>query len=281
MREIIAVIHLPRLPGISYRGEGGVEDLVERAVKEAKILEDLGYGSLILENYGDKPYSKRVRDPLAIASMSVVAREVVRSTSLRVGINMLRNSGREAYSIAIASGARFIRINSLVETIATDSGLIEPEAPRLKSLMINYPGIEIYADIMVKHASSLSIGLMILERLDPQALVSRGMDTKDYLRELVNDYIERGGASKLIVTGIRTGEPPRIEIIKLFKEISPTPILVGSGANADNVKELLRYSDGVIVGSYIREGGKAGNPLDPVRARRFIEAVKSINNYDR
>ena len=192
MKEIIAVIHLARLPSSGYRVDQDLGSIVEDAVKEARILEDLGYGSVILENYGDKPYQKRVRDPLTIASMSVVAREVVRSTSLRVGINLLRNSGREAYSIAVASGARFVRINSLTETIVTDTGLIEPEAPRLRSIRTNYPGIEIYADVLVKHASSISLGMMILERLDPQALASKSTDTKDYLRELISDYIERG-----------------------------------------------------------------------------------------
>ncbi|MEM0471890.1 MAG: BtpA/SgcQ family protein [Sulfolobales archaeon] len=275
VKEVVAVIHLARLPSSSYKGDKDLDGIVEDAVREARILEDLGYGSVILENYGDKPYQKRVRDPLTIASMSIAVREVVRSTSLRVGVNLLRNSGKEAYSIAIASGAKFVRINSLVETIVTDSGLIEPEAPRLRSLRINYPWVEIYADLLVKHASSMNLGMMILERLDPQALVSKSTDTKDYLRELVNDYVERGGADKLIVTGLRTGEPPRVELLKLVKELSPVPVLVGSGVNTNNIGSILKHCDGVIVGSFIRRNGKAGEPLDLERARSFIVSVKS------
>ncbi len=229
-----------------------------------------------MENLGDNPYRKRVLDPLAILSMGIVVREVVRSTSLEVGVNMLRNSGREAYSIAVASGARFIRVNSLIETIVSDSGIIEPEAPRLSTIRRNYPGVEVYADIAVKHSISLNYVLSIVES---EAIIRRAGTSgglQDYLGEIVRDYIERGGADALIVTGLRTGEPPSPDFLKIIKKNSPIPVFVGSGASPENIEELARYSDGVIVGSYIREGGKAGKPLDPERARRFIEKIRSL-----
>ncbi|MEM4970198.1 MAG: BtpA/SgcQ family protein [Sulfolobales archaeon] len=276
MYRAIAVIHLPRLPYIASRAEHGVEEIVERATSEAKILEGLGYNAIIVENFRDHPYRKRVLDPLAISSMSIVVREVVRSTSLEVGVNMLRNSGREAYSIAVASGARFIRVNSLIETIVSDSGIIEPEAPRLSTIRRNYPGVKVYADIAVKHAVSLNYVLSIIES---EALIRRvgaSEGLQDYLGELVRDYVERGGADALIVTGLRTGEPPSIDFLKIVKKNSSVPVLVGSGASPENIEKLARYSDGVIVGSYIREGGKAGKPLDLERARRFIEKIRSL-----
>jgi len=136
-KEIIAVIHLPRLPSISIYAD--LNSIIDYAVKEARLLEELGYSGVIVENYGDAPYYKRVRDPLTLCSMTSIVREVVRTTSLKVGVNLLRNSGREAYSVAVASGARFIRVNALVETVVSDSGVIEPEAPRLKPLRANYP----------------------------------------------------------------------------------------------------------------------------------------------
>jgi len=272
---VIATIHLPRLPYIGSRSEHRVEELAERASSEARALEELGYSAAIVENYGDAPYSKRVLDPLAISSMAVIVREVVRSTSLEVGVNMLRNSGREAYSIAVASGARFIRVNSLLEVIVSDSGIIEPEAPRLATVRRNHPGVKVYADISVKHAYSLSLALINLEAQSPTTRRSGG-SVEDYLGELVLDYVERGGADSIIVTGLRTGEPPPIGLLKAVKARSPVPVLVGSGATPDNIAALAKHSDGVIVGSYIRAGGRAGNPLDLERARRFIEAVRSL-----
>ncbi|MCC6032489.1 MAG: BtpA/SgcQ family protein [Desulfurococcaceae archaeon] len=265
---LVGVIHLPRLPSTHYVGEVGVEEVVERAVKESRILEELGYGGIIVENFGDAPFLKRVRDPLTLAAFTVVAREVVKSVRIDVGINLLRNSGLEAYSIALATGAKFIRVNSLIETLLTDSGVVGPEAPRLRNVRFNYPGVKIFADIVCKHGSSLSY-LAYRE----QSLVKGGTEP---LEDLVADAVERGRADALVVTGTRTGEEPDVEFLSKVKSVSPVPVLVGSGATPENLEALLRRADGVIVGSYIKADGKAGNPVDFERARRFISKFNEV-----
>ncbi len=265
---LVGVIHLPRLPSTHYVGEVGVEEVVERAVKESRILEELGYGGIIVENFGDAPFLKRVRDPLTLAAFTVVAREVVKSVRIDVGINLLRNSGLEAYSVALATGAKFIRVNSLVETLLTDSGVVGPEAPRLRNVRFNYPGVKIFADIVCKHGSSLSY-LAYRE----QSLVKGGTEP---LEDLVADAVERGRADALVVTGTRTGEEPDVEFLSKVKSVSPVPVLVGSGATPENLEVLLRRADGVIVGSYIKADGKAGNPVDFERARRFISKFNEV-----
>jgi membrane complex biogenesis BtpA family protein len=275
--EIIGVIHLPRLPSTTIRSERKIEETIDQAVKEASTLEKLGYDGVILENYGDKPYMKRVSDPLTIASLAVITREVVRNTSLKVGVSVLRNSGREAYSIAVASGARFVRINSLVETLITDSGFIEPEAPNLRDLSVNYPGIEIYGDILVKHAVSLTV----LSRYSYLANtlfgnLYGGYPLSDMLRDLIQDLTERALIHKIIVTGLKTGSPPDPGLVAAVKKVSDKPVILGSGADPSNIKNYIKHIDGVIIGSYIKRDGKAGNPLDENRARIFIETVKNL-----
>jgi len=267
--EVIGVLHLPPLPYVGLRPAQSLEEVIERAVSEARVLEEAGFTAVLVENFGDAPYRKRVRDPLALASMAVVVREVVRGTSLAVGVNILRNSGLEAYSVAVAAGARFIRVNALSEVVVSDSGLLEPEAPRLRAVRANYPWVRVYADVLVKHGGSLSL---IAQRAAGE-LKSLALD--DVVREVVLDYVERGRADALVVTGGRTGEPPPTELLKAVRRYSPVPVVVGSGATPENVGELLRYSDGVIVGSYIRRDGRAGNPVDAERAKRFVEAVRS------
>ena len=276
--EIIGVIHLPRLPSTTIRSERRIEETIDQAVKEASTLEKLGYDGVIIENYGDKPYMKRVSDPLTIASLAVITREVVRNTSLKVGVSVLRNSGREAYSIAVASGARFVRINSLVETLITDSGFIEPEAPNLRDLSVNYPGIEIYGDILVKHAVSLTA----LSRYNFLAntilvnFVGGGYTLSEMLRDLIQDLNERAFVHKIIVTGLKTGSPPEPWLVEAVKKVSDKPVILGSGADPSNIKKYIKHIDGVIIGSYIKRDGKAGNPLDENRARIFIETVKNL-----
>lgn len=265
---LIGVIHLPRLPSTHYAGETRTEDIIERAVRESKLLEELGFDGVIVENFGDAPFLKRVRDPLTLAAFTVITREVVKSVSIDVGVNLLRNSGLEAYSVALAAGARFIRINSLTETLITDSGIIEPEAPRLRNVRFNYPGVKVYTDIICKHGASLSY--LAYREHD---LIRGGQDA---VKELIMDAVERGRADALIVTGARTREAPSIEFLSKVKSISPVPVIVGSGARPENLELLMRVVDGVIVGSFIKTDGRAGNPVDAERAKRFVNKFNEV-----
>jgi len=271
-REVIGVIHLPRLPSSKARIEDfDINVLINKVVREATLLDELGYTGVIVENYGDNPYPKRTRDPLTLSVLSLVVREVVKSVSIPVGINVLRNSGLEAYSIAVATGAKFIRVNALIETIITDSGLIEAEAPRLRNIRYNYPGVKIYADIFVKHGVSLNLTYSsILANLTNIMYINK----LDYIRGIVRDYIERGGADALVVTGLATGEPPSKDYVNLIKKYSTIPVIVGSGVNPSNVSSYLEVADGIIIGSWIKVNGVAGNPIDPDRAKFFINKVR-------
>lgn len=258
----IGVVHLPRLPSTVFRVEG-LGDIIDGAVREARLLEEAGFHGVIIENFGDHPYDKRVTDPLTISFMSVLVREVVRAVSIPVGVNLLRNSGREAYAIATASGAKFIRVNALIEVLVTDSGVIEPEAPLLKPLRLNYPGIAVFGDVVCKHAASMNASL--LKNL-----------SEDPVKTLVEDLVERGGADYVVVTGARTGEPPDLQLLKSVREYSSKPVVVGSGSNPSNLKALMSIADGVIVGSYLRINGKAGAQLDPARVKAYMDAFKDV-----
>lgn len=269
MTEVIGVIHLPRLPSICYKCETDIEEIIHYAFNDAKILEEQGYDGVIIENFGDYPYKKRIEDPLTISTLSVISRSLVLGTKLKIGINVLRNSGREAYSIAIASGAKFVRINSLIQTIVTDSGIIEPEAPFLREVIVNYPGIEIYADFLVKHAGDLYSMSLLGKRLFVKSL-----NMNIVLKDMLNDLVVRGKANKIVVTGTRTSEPPDIRYVKLIKKLSPVPVMIGSGVSLENLKIFLDEVDGFIVGSSIKKDGKAGNPIDPERSAIFIKSVK-------
>jgi predicted TIM-barrel enzyme len=51
-----------------------------------------------------------------------------------------------------------------------------------------------------------------------------------------------------------------------------TPLLVGSGATADNVAKLLDIADGVIVGSSLKRG-PVTEPVDAELAAAFVIAA--------
>ena len=251
---LIGMIHLPPLPGAPFYRDSGFEEIIDYAIREGKKLENAGFSAAMVENIGDYPYEKAPEEPHVVAAMSVITRELVREITIPVGVNVLRNAARSSLSVAHFADAKFIRVNALVETIATDSGIIEPAAPallRLRAMLRS--NVMVFADVHVKHAAPIG------ER-----------DIKD----VIHDCIHRGGADAIIISGTRTGVPPTEKWVENTSAISSKPVLIGSGISPENIK-LLEYVEGVIIGTAIKEEGITMNPISPEKARKFVSMVNS------
>jgi len=260
-RLAIAVVHLLPLPGSPQYG-GNLERVIERATEEARMLEAAGFGALIVENFGDLPFLKDNVPPETVASMAIVAREVTRTVSVPVGINVLRNDYRAALAVAATGGCKFIRLNVLVGGYVTTEGIIEGrpgEVHRLRRALD--PDLLVFADVMVKHAYRIG---------------------KVDICDDALDVAERGKADCLIITGPRTGSPPAGEDLKRVRAVLEDngiriPLLVGSGLTPANAENFLKLSDGFVVSSYLRRDGKAGEGLDPERLKEFKKVLEEVS----
>ena len=251
-KVLLGVIHLPPLPGSPGYG-GRMGPIVAGAVEDARLLASAGFDGLVVENYGDLPFLSGRVEAETVAAMAVIASEIKRAAKIPLGVNVLRNDAASALAVAGVTGAEFVRVNILVGGFVTSEGVIHGapgEVLRLRHRVA--PGTLIFADTLVKHASPLA----------PTTLADD-----------VLDVVERGRADAVIVTGPRTGRPPGaddLEAVRASLQAAglPAPVLVGSGADPGNAEDFLRLADGLVVGSYIRTGGRAGEALE---ARRVAE----------
>lgn len=252
---LIGVVHLLPLPG-SPQHVLPVDEILSRALADAGILAEAGFDAVIVENFGDAPFTASHLPPTSTAAMAVIADHIRRRTSLRLGINALRNDASAALGIAVASGAAFIRVNVHTGVAATDQGVIEGQADAtLRYRKLLGGPIAILADVHVKHAVALSA----------PDIVSAAKDTA-----------YRGLADGLIVTGPATGEAVDMEELARVREAVPDRrIFVGSGATADTVGDLLHIASGVIVGSSLKQGGDPGRPIDAALAKAFVAAARN------
>ena len=251
-KPLIGMVHLKPLPG-SYLYDGDLDGIVEAALRDAKTIEEAGFDAVMVENFGDVPFPKYV-DKTTVAAFTAVAKEIREEISLPLGVNVLRNDGIAAYSIAYAVRADFIRVNVLSGIAYTDQGVIEGIAHELARLRRLLPSkIQVFADVHVKHAVHF-------------------FDFEDAVR----DTVERGLADAIVVSGRATGKPVDIERLALAKSISPVPVIVGSGTSYDNLPELWRYADGFIVGTWIKRDGKVGNEVSLDRAKTLVELAKNL-----
>ena len=226
-KPIIGMIHMPPLVG-APRSTLSMKELTDFALSEADKLERAGLDAAIVENVGDAPLFKDRVPPVTVAAMSIITREVARHTKLKVGVNMLRNACEDALSVALVSGAHFIRCNVMIGAYVTDQGIIEGCAAKLIRLRREMGSkILILGDVHVKHSYPLF-----------------NVPVEDAARDLA----ERGGADAVIVSGARSPVPPSFERVKKVKDAIELPVLLGSGIGLANVKKFYEMSDGIIVG---------------------------------
>jgi len=251
-KQLIGMVHLKPLPG-SYLYDGDLEEVIELALRDARTLEEAGFDAIMIENFGDVPFPKTV-DKVTVASFTAVAKVVRDEVSVPVGINVLRNDGVAAYSIAYAIKADFIRVNVLSGVAYTDQGIIEGIAHELARLRKLLPsGIKVLADVHVKHAVHF-------------------FDFEDAVR----DTAERGLADAIVVSGKATGKPVDLKKLALAKRISPVPVVVGSGTTYNNLPELWRYADAFIVGTWLKREGKVENEVSLERAKKLVELAEKM-----
>lgn len=250
---LIGMVHLPPLPG-SPRGRASLEEILDFALADARTLVRAGFPALCIENFGDAPFWATELEPVTIAAMAIVVREARRETGVIVGVNCLRNDARAALGVAAVTGAAFFRVNVHVGVAATDQGYITGQAPAtLRERQRLAPHVRLFADVHVKHAVPIS-----------QPDIALAAEETAY----------RGLADALIVTGPSTGRGvDRAALERVRRAVSDRPVLVGSGATTETVRELLTLADGVIVGSSLKRNGRLDEPVDFDWASAFVRAA--------
>ncbi len=258
-KPIIGMVHLMPLPGSPGYGGYGMDAIVDQALRDARALVEGGVDGVMVENMWDLPYYAGQRIPVEeIAAQTVAAREVAKAVGVPVGVNVVHNGGRVTLSIALAAGASFIRVCAYTGALVWDTGEFDhgvaADLMRLRK-ELSAGHIKIFADVCKKHA-------VMFPGIDLETHVSW---TDFYLADAV------------IVTGKMTGAPPSLREVKAVKEMVPhCPVLVGSGANKDNIVKFLRYADGAIVGTSLKEGGVTQNPVSLQRVKEFMNVVRSM-----
>lgn len=251
---IIGVVHLLPLP-TSPRWGGSLKTVIDRAEREATALASGGVNGIIVENFFDAPFPKDCVDPAVVSAMSLVVQRLQNLVTLPIGVNVLRNDARSAMAIATCTQAQFIRVNVLTGVMATDQGFIEGQAHQLLRYRRELGSdVKILADVLVKHARPLG---------------------SPNLTTAVQETIDRGLADGVILSGWATGSPPSLEDLELASAAANgTPVFIGSGANWENIPQLIQAADGVIVSSSLKRRGSIDQPIDPIRVSQFVEAMQ-------
>lgn len=259
---VIGALHF--MPLVGYPGFTNFDEVLEKAKNDLKIMEAAGIDSVIIENNYNLPHKIKETEE-CIQMMIDLIKEIKKITSLPLGISLLWNDYAGAFRIAKECNASYIRVPVFVDSVETDFGKViansaEVISERKKQGAEN---VLILADIQVKHATMLDKN---------KSIETSAMEAKKY------------GANGIIVTGKWTGDAPDMkDLISAKNTVGKSfPVIIGSGANENNVQDLLKYADSIIVSTSLKEGEAVDfhkeRNLKPYRSKIDFEKVKKFMN---
>jgi predicted TIM-barrel enzyme len=95
------------------------------------------------------------------------------------------------------------------------------------------------------------------------------------LADVAKGAVFIGLADAVVVGGSAAGvEVDLVPLRTVAQAVPDTPIVVGTGAAVENVASLMTVADGFIVGSSIKVDRKTLNPIDPARAKAYMDEAR-------
>ena len=167
------------------------------------------------------------------------------------GVNILGDY-RKAFELANRYGAKFVQIDSVCGHL---NGAADKE----------------YGDDLKKLRSNSDAIVLGGVRFKYQPIRSGRS-----LEEDLKIGMERCDA--IVITGSGTGEETPEKKLMEFREIvGDFPLITGAGVTPDNINAAFKYTDGIIIGSWLKEGHNASGDVSVENINILNEKINKKN----
>jgi membrane complex biogenesis BtpA family protein len=254
-KPAIGMVHILPLPtSPRYDPAGGMDKIVESARVDLAALQDGGIDAVMFCNEHDRPYTLKSNHAV-VASMAFVIGVLRDQIRIPFGVDVLWDPNA-ALSIANATGGKFVR-EIFTGVYASDMGLWNTnagEALRYRNF-IHGDCIRVLYNINAEFAAPLAM-----------------RPIEDVAKSVAFSSLPDG----ICVSGPMTGHPVQKEQLQIVRKVAnPVPVFINTGANKENIAELIQHADGVIVGSSLKIDGDTWNPVDQARVEAFMSVLRA------
>ena len=249
---VLSMIQPEPLPGSYRHRDKGIDEIVEIALRETEMVAENHFDGVIIQNMNDMPI-RQISRPEALAYMTRISYEIKkRFPKLVMGI-LMNWDGVAGLSVADAVGADFVRVEHLFTGAnVTSAGILQGQCVEIAELRKRTGSkVPVYADVYEVHGIPLG---------------------RKTVGDAAWECIHEAFADGLFMSG-KTPEESIQMVQEARKKVPDVPIYLGGGATGDNIHELMQYYDGVSVATWIKNGDMK-NPIDPERAKYFIQEAK-------
>lgn len=95
----------------------------------------------------------------------------------------------------------------------------------------------------------------------------------------MKDHVETAEYFKsdgIIITGSSTGKEALIEDVRIARQNTDLPVIIGSGITSGNIEKYWDLADAFIVGSGLKFEGDWKKPVSEERVKLLMERVKKL-----
>lgn len=218
----------------------GGADMLRILERETNIYYENGIDAVLVENY----FGSMKDCEIALDWLS-------RNFPDRLyGVNILGDY-KMAFRLAAEYGANFVQIDSVCGHLPAESDAV-------------------YAEELIKAEKGRTFDVLGGLRFKYQPIRSG--------RTLAEDAgFAKMRCDAVVTTGEGTGHDTPTEKLKEFRDVLPGfPLIVGAGVTESTVAEKLKYSDGVIIGSWLKDFHKDFGDVNEEYVKEFVYMAKNI-----
>ena len=215
------------------------EEIMERMIKETDIYYRNGVDAVLVENYFGNTKN-------CIQALDYLNKNM---PDKLYGVNILGDY-KTAFELAAKYNADFIQIDSVCGHLAPENDFI-------------------YANQLIELMKNRNFRVLGGLRFKYQPIRSgRTLEEDADLAKLRCDAV--------VTTGVGTGKDCPTEKLMEFRTVlKDFPLIVGAGVTADNVCEKLQFADGVIIGSWLKDGHRDYGDVCEAYVKEFMDKVRS------
>ena len=254
-KPVIGMLHLMALPtDPKYDPKGGIQAVIDRAREDLHALQDGGIDGVLFCNEFSIPYVENVR-VVTIACMARIIGELKSEIIVPFGVDVAMDPYK-VFDLAAAVGADFVR-ESFFGAYAGDYGITTYAQGEIERHRVDVGCKDVYT----------------LATLVPEGARQVAERPIEDVAKSVTFSIAPGA---LLVFGNNAGAEIDTTNITRAKSATDTPVFASNGVKADTVADMLKISDGCVVGTWMKYDGKFYNKTDVNRVKQLMDAAKAF-----
>lgn len=255
-KPVIAMCHLQPLPGDpGYDFEGGVEKVLELALKDLRALQEGGVDAVMFSNEFSLPYLTKV-EPITYTTMARIIGELKRDITVPYGVNVLWDP-KASIDLAVATGALFVR-EIFTGVYASDFGLWNTNAGEV-----------------IRHRMHIGgQNVKTLFNIVPEAASYLGQRN---IVDIAKSTVFNNKPDALCVSGLTAGAETDSSVLKSVKDAVPnTAVFANTGVRLSNIQQQLSIADGTVTATTFKRDGVFENEVDVKRVKEFMDKAKEV-----